>query len=51
LKITSQKQRNYFGAVLSGEVKSSSISPSKAKKMLDENKGSIKNKQLPKKAK
>jgi hypothetical protein len=51
LKITSQKQRNYFGAVSSGEAKSSALSPDKARKMLDENKGKLKNKSLPIKAK
>jgi hypothetical protein len=49
--IKSQKQRNFMGAVASGKVKSPGLSAAKAEKILEDNKGTMSNKQLPKRAK
>lgn len=43
MKIVSKKQQGYFGAVASGAVKSPSLKPAKARKMLRENRGKMRN--------
>jgi hypothetical protein len=39
MKITSQQQAKFFGAVASGRAKKAGLKPAKARKMLRENKG------------